>query len=468
MKALRPTIRRAMRFLSGLKINSRIALIILISCAQLMCVTAGLVWFGLWLSAGLLSQMREQVLASNEQFAVQTVEMVRRMKLEDVHPGTQDWERLQKIIEQVKLPNDGYLSIVESEEGRLVCHPDLRKNPILVSMRIGLRPLEGAHQHERLIDAAQGDSTGSGWVQLPDGRHLVAIRDLPELKVKIIAHQREQPIGQVIEHLNSNVWGSGSIVAMLVAAATTGLTILIVRRYEHQLASLNKGLEQEVQRRSRALIKTRDAVIFGLARLAESRHEDTGEHLDRIRIYSEILAREVAKTNPALDEEMINTIATASSLHDIGKVAVPDEVLLKPGKLSPRQRDIMRRHTITGGDCLLAINRRLGSDEFLTTACQIALSHHERWNGTGYPFGLKGEGIPLAGRIVALADVYDALTSDRVYKCAMSHERARELIVRGSGEQFDPQIVDAFLRTESEFARVAGEASGRSPIRAAA
>jgi response regulator RpfG family c-di-GMP phosphodiesterase len=468
MKAVRSMTSRAMRFLSDLKINTRLALMILISGGQLVCVTAGLMWFGVWLSSGLMTQMREQVLVTNSQFASQTAEMIRRMKPNELGPGSPDWERVQKIIEQVKLPNDGYLSIVETREGRLLCHPELRQNPILASMRIGLRPLEGPHSQKRVIDAGAAEHTASGWIQLPDGRHLVAIHDLPELNAKVIAHQREQTIAQVIGHLNANVWSLGSIVAIVIAGATTGLTILIVRRYEHALASLNKGLETEVQRRSRALIKTRDAVIFGLARLAESRHEDTGEHLDRIRFYTEVLAREVATTNPAIDEETVNTIATASSLHDIGKVAVPDEVLLKPGKLTPRQRELMRRHTIIGGDCLLDIKRRLGVDDFLTTACQIALSHHERWNGTGYPFGLKGEAIPLAGRIVALADVYDALTSDRVYKCAMSHEKAKEMIVLGSGKHFDPQVVEAFLRAEHEFARIAAENIGGAPLQKAA
>lgn len=468
MKALRSMLSRAMRFLTELKFNNRLALMILISGAQLLCVTAGLMWFGVWLSGGLFTQMREQVLSANSQFVAETVEMIRRMKPESLQPGSADWERVQKIIEQVKLPNDGYLSIIDSAEGRLVCHPELRRNPILATMRMGLRPLEGVDGQKLVMNACQGEETASGWIQLPDGRHLVAIRDLPEMKLKVVAHQREQTIAQVIQNLDSNVWSIGTIVAIVIAGATAGLTILIVRRYEHTLAALNKGLEKEVQRRSRALIKTRDAVIFGLARLAESRHEDTGEHLDRIRVYVEILAREVAKTNAAIDEEMIHTIATASSLHDIGKVAVPDEVLLKPGKLTPRQREIMRRHTIIGGDCLRDIKRRLGVDDFLTTACEIALSHHERWNGTGYPFGLKGEAIPLAGRIVALADVYDALTSDRVYKCAMSHEKAKELILQGRGQHFDPQIVEAFLRAELEFARIVDETTGRTPLRAAA
>jgi response regulator RpfG family c-di-GMP phosphodiesterase len=445
-----------LRFLNSIRFNNRVLLMILVSGAQLTCVTAGLVWFGKWMSASILSEMREQVLTSNEQYVTQMTDMMRRWKLESLHPGSDDWERVQRIIEQTRLPNDGYLSIIETNQGRLLCHPDLRQNPILMSMQLGTHTFDANDGGLMIKDCAAGRTVARGRVRLPDGDHLVVVQDLPELKVKVLAHQRERTILQVLSQLNARMWSIGLIVALIIAAATAGLTLIIVRRYEATLAALNKGLEQQVERRSRALMKTRDAVIFGLARLAESRHEDTGDHLDRIRTYVEILAREVARHDPTITEEMIHTIALASSLHDIGKVAIPDEVLLKPGKLTPRQREVMRRHTIIGCDCLIDIKRRLGEDDFLTTACQIALSHHERWNGTGYPFGLAGEYIPLAGRIVAVADVYDALTSSRVYKGALSHEQAKEMIVKGSGKQFDPVVVEAFLRAELDFAEISG------------
>ena len=452
-----------------MKINDRWILMILIAGGQLACLMGALCWFVNWLNAGLVSQLRDQVLASNEQYVGQAVDTIRRMRLADVRPGSSDWDHIQTIIERTKLPNDGFLCIIDSEEGRLLCHPEVRQNPILLSMQPGQTQLQGPHGGERIMDAAQGDSVACGWAEMPDGMHLIAIRDIPELKVKVIAHQRERGIAQILTTMSTSLWKIGLLVGLILVGATAMLTALIIRRYENKLADLNTGLELQVQRRSRSLMKTRDAVIFGLARLAESRHEDTGEHLERIHLYVEILARELAKTSAALDEEMVSTIAVASSLHDIGKVGIPDEVLLKPGKLTPRQRAVMRRHTIIGGDCLLAIRLRLGDDDFLTTACQIALSHHERWNGTGYPFGLVGDQIPFAGRIVALADVYDALTSDRIYKCAMSHERARRAILAGAGKQFDPAIVDAFLRREAEFERISGESRRLSePLMAAA
>jgi response regulator RpfG family c-di-GMP phosphodiesterase len=335
-------------------------------------------------------------------------------------------------------------------------------------MDLGNKPLHMASRDERLLDAARKDKAACGWIDMPDGRHIVAARDLPDLHIQVIAHQRESAMVQVLQPLSTSIGSTGGVVALLMTLVTAGLTIVIVWRYEHALTELNRGLERTVERRSRALMKTRDAVIFGLAHLAETRHDSTGEHLVRIGQYVEVLARQVALHDPAMTEQVIHTIAVASSLHDIGKVAMPDEVLLKKGKLTPRQRATMREHTTIGGACLQAIEQRLGSDDFLAAARQIALTHHERWNGTGYPGKLKGDQIPLSGRIVALADVYDALTSEREYKCAIPHDKTREIIVKASGKQFDPMIVEAFLAVEREFIRIADLAHQPRRLRAAA
>ncbi len=244
-------------------------------------------------------------------------------------------------------------------------------------------------------------------------------------------------------------------VTLLAAAAATGVTVGVVRRYESRLIMENEKLEALVRRRSAALLKTRDAVIFGLARLAESRDDQTGHHLERIRQYVRVLACELSRKYPELTPEYIRLLELTSALHDVGKVGVPDAVLLKPGPLDADELEIMRKHPLIGGDCLLAVKQRLGDDDFLETACEIAFAHHEHWDGSGYPFGLAGEDIPLSARIVALADVYDALTTRRVYKEAMSHEQAREIIVAASGRQFDPDVVAAFLAREDDFRRIA-------------
>ena len=153
-----------------------------------------------------------------------------------------------------------------------------------------------------------------------------------------------------------------------------------------------------------------------------------------------------------LDDNYVRNLALASSLHDVGKVGIPDSILLKPGRLSQAEREVMELHTLIGGECLEAIQGRLGTDnQFMQIAKQIAYYHHERWDGNGYPHGLEAEKIPVVARIVAVADVYDALTSKRPYKEPLSHIESKGIILSGSGSQFDPEVVAAFLRHEDEF-----------------
>jgi putative two-component system response regulator len=201
-------------------------------------------------------------------------------------------------------------------------------------------------------------------------------------------------------------------------------------------------------------IETRDLVIFAMAKLAESRDPETGAHLDRVRHYSRLLAEELGKTEKyrtIADSNFVRLIFLTSPLHDIGKVAVPDSVLLKPGRLNDREFEIMKLHTTMGTQVLQAALKEHPEAKFLKMAAEIAETHHERWDGTGYPHATKGEEIPLCGRIVALADVYDALTSRRVYKPKLSHETARCMIMDSAGTHFDPDVVAAFARVEEEF-----------------
>jgi putative two-component system response regulator len=207
-------------------------------------------------------------------------------------------------------------------------------------------------------------------------------------------------------------------------------------------------------------LESRDVLLFALAKLTESRDNDTGMHLDRMREYCAILAREMStwdQYREELDGEYIQLLYLTSPLHDIGKVGIPDAILQKPGRLTPEEFEIMKTHTTIGGETLQAVTAAHPEARYLAMARDIAFTHHERWDGTGYPFGLRGREIPLCGRLTALADVYDALTSDRVYKKKMSHEEAREIIIDGSGSHFDPDVVEAFIRRESDFVRLARE-----------
>jgi putative two-component system response regulator len=205
-------------------------------------------------------------------------------------------------------------------------------------------------------------------------------------------------------------------------------------------------------------LESRDMMIFAMAKLAESRDKDTGAHLERMREYSRILTDELSRWPQyceTIDGAYVQLMYQTSPLHDIGKVGVPDAVLLKPGPLTPEEARIMQQHTLLGGETLQSVTKARPEAQFLAMAQDIALTHHERYDGTGYPRRLKGQQIPLCGRIVALADVYDALTSKRVYKPAFDHQKARGIILAGKGTQFDPDIVQAFINREQDFISVA-------------
>ena len=176
----------------------------------------------------------------------------------------------------------------------------------------------------------------------------------------------------------------------------------------------------------------RSATILGLAKLAEYRDEGTGTHLERIREYAKMIAEELARSeeySELITPEYIEDIYQSSILHDIGKVGIPDAILLKPAKLTDEEFNVIKRHTEFGGDAIKAIESQIEGRSFLDLGKEIAYHHHEKWDGSGYPQGLRGENIPLSARIVALADVYDALTTKRFYKPAYSHERSKQIII---------------------------------------
>jgi putative two-component system response regulator len=201
-------------------------------------------------------------------------------------------------------------------------------------------------------------------------------------------------------------------------------------------------------------LETRDIAIFVMAKLAESRDPETGAHLERVRSYSRVIAQHlggIEKFRKIITPEYARLIYLTSPLHDIGKVGIPDMVLLKPGRLSDREFEIMKTHTTIGAQTLDAALKEFPGVKFLEMGRDIAATHHEHFDGQGYPAGLRGAAIPLCGRIVALADVYDALTSKRVYKSAFSHDNALAMIKGESFSHFDPDIVEAFVQNEARF-----------------
>jgi len=230
-------------------------------------------------------------------------------------------------------------------------------------------------------------------------------------------------------------------------------THLKLRRYQSHLEDLVKEQVKEIS-------DSQVSTIFALSKLSESRDKETGEHLERVQIYCKMLAEKLSRQEPynsVITVSFTHNIFNASPLHDIGKVAIPDNVLLKPGKFTPEEFEIMKTHSLVGAATMEAVNDIYRNNAFINMGITIARSHHERWDGTGYPDGLKGEDIPIAARIMAIADVYDALRSTRCYKGALSRGRSREIIESGNGTQFDPLIGKTFLELEGEFDRFGRE-----------
>ncbi len=236
-------------------------------------------------------------------------------------------------------------------------------------------------------------------------------------------------------------------------------THMALTRAQHQLEEYSHTLEEKVAERTRELALTQDVTIHSLASLAETRDNETGNHIRRTQHYVQVLAEELSKHpkyKRQLDDATIQLLFKSAPLHDMGKVGIPDDMLLKTGKLTDAEFAIMKTHTTLGRDAITIAEGSLGSgDSFLRFIREIAYTHHEKWDGSGYPEGLAGEEIPLAGRLMAIADVYDALISKRVYKPAFSHEKAVSIIEQDKGGHFEPEIVEVFLSITESFQEIA-------------
>lgn len=228
----------------------------------------------------------------------------------------------------------------------------------------------------------------------------------------------------------------------------------------------------ELAQKNLELKRTQDATVQAFSVLLETRDTDTGRHIHRTQHYVRELALAASRRDDfaeTLGGGEIETLFSSAALHDIGKVAIPDSILLKPGRLSAEEFEIMKTHTTQGGNAIANAEAILGTrDSFLTHARQIAFSHHERWNGKGYPLGLVSEQIPLSARLMAIADVYDAIISPRSYKSGMSHERAVTILREGRGSDFDPRLIDIFLDIHPRFEEIARQFSSTKPLEIAA
>lgn len=296
-----------------------------------------------------------------------------------------------------------------------------------------------------------------GHVVTPDGNRLAVSYPIATANARLIAFESREVVPPWRGTLLASLPLAAGIAFFWTWALSSVATCLMAARLDSEELSRKAQSEHDALRSAQDLLRTRDAVIFGLAKLAESRDPETGHHLERISLYSTKLAnalRMLPKYHRVVTPGFVRLLGISSVLHDIGKVGLEDTVLLKPGRLNDEERRKMQEHTLVAGECLKEIEHRLGESNFLQTAREIALYHHERWDGTGYPTGLAGEDIPLAARIVTVADVYDALASKRVYKDAFPHEECVRLIREGAGTQFDPELVNVFLTIEADFAAI--------------
>lgn len=272
--------------------------------------------------------------------------------------------------------------------------------------------------------------------------------ELPELRYRLVMDD-----GRIKwVHIRSVVLRDSGGEAISVHGTIQDITA--AKTAEEKMTEYNNHLEDLVKEKVEEISASQIATIHALVKLAESRDDDTGEHIVRTARYCSLVARklwEMGAYPDEIDEAFIENIEKAGPLHDIGKVGIPDAILLKAGKLTPEEFEIMKTHVNIGYETLSSIEKKYKMNDFIKMGMDIALCHHEKWDGSGYPNHIKGADIPISARIMALADVYDALRSKRVYKESFSHEKSVNIIKEGNGSHFDPFLVDIFLENDGEF-----------------
>lgn len=360
-------------------------------------------------------------------------------------------DELARRMQTTPLPAGAALLVVGSDwRIRTAYSPDERHLPragdgIAWTVSSLANPNPFAEPVEGTFDIGGGPQLAVAFRLPGENGFLIAYRSASDIAMPPSEFARPLPLVGLITFL----WLSG-LLSMC--------SFMSGKRLHDELVEQLSESEDRARQREQALLRTRDAVIFGLAKLAESRDSDTGEHVERISLYCQRLSaamRRRPEYRDVVTPAFIRLIETGSVLHDIGKVGIADAILHKPGPLTRDERDEIQKHAKIGSDCLAEIERRLGASNFLQMAREIARCHHERWDGTGYPNGLKGEAIPLAARIVAIADNYDALVSRRPYKDPFPHDKVVAMIRAGAGTQFDPSLVEIFLEIEREFREIA-------------
>jgi hypothetical protein len=421
------------------------------SLGQTVCVAIGLWMQHEFLRSALRDASRERAWTTIQQTARELRDQFAASAPDATQPGPNQRERLQTALNG-SLPAGYEVTIVDRGWQPPPCGA-VAPGERFVTRSLSSSIPEPAAPQPR----ADEPELVCGTLVQPDGPHLAALCALPGTEYRLLLQRPLADVDAEAAPLLRPLLPIGGVTLLWIAVLLgISLHLLTARHHEQHVSQCAQSTSHVLQQ-TQELIRTRDAVIFALAKLAGSRDHETGGHLERLSAYSTMLAKALAdhpKFAHQITPLFIRLIGLTSVPHDIGKVGIDDSILRKPGPLTPAEREQMERHTVIAGHCLQEIRQHLGNSDFLEMAREIAVAHHERWDGTGYPLGLRGEEIPLSARIVAVADVYDALTTPRVYKAALSHERSLALIGDGAGKQFDPDIVAVCLKIGAQFGEI--------------
>ncbi len=345
----------------------------------------------------------------------------------------------QNLKLMVELLRDQYLTLVANSGQRALAVARGAQQPDIILLDIMMPEMDG---YEVLRQLKQDAST----------RHIPVIFLTAKSEIDDETHGLE--LGAV-DYITKPI--SPPIVLARLKAQ------LLVKDAADFLRDKNHYLEAEVNKRTKQIEAIQDVTVLAMSSMAETRDNETGNHILRTQRYVEALARRL-QNHPVLGETLTNDyirqLFKSAPLHDIGKIGIPDHILLKPGKLTPEEFEVMKTHTTIGYEAIRRAEVALGMEiDFLAIAKEIALSHQEKWDGSGYPQGLAGATIPLSARLMAVADVYDALISKRVYKPALPHSEVLRIMAEGRGQHFDPDVYDAFLQVHTEFEGIAAQFS---------
>jgi putative two-component system response regulator len=349
------------------------------------------------------------------------------------------------------------LLVVDDTPDNLMLMTDLLKDRYRV---------KAANSGEKALRVLQGDTLPdlilldvmmpglSGHEVAQQLKHDPRTRDIPIIFLTAMAATEDEILGLelgAVDYITKPIRP-----ALVLARVDTQLKLKAAQDF---LRDHNDYLEKEVVRRTREVIAIQDVAIQAMASLAETRDNETGNHIRRTQHYIKVLAehlRDHPRFSHFLTDDTIALLYKSAPLHDIGKIGIPDHILLKPGRYTEEEFEIMKTHTTLGRDAIQHAEDQLGiRAEFLSLAKEIAYSHQEKWDGSGYPQALAGDDIPISARLMAVADVYDALISRRVYKSGMPHAQAVEIIRQGRGTHFDPDVCDAFLDCVEQFQTIA-------------